>query len=254
MALRTVRVDDDPILRQFEDDIPGINSVNTGPGQMPENKFFSKKISKCFDYSTKFGYVYFINNTHIGICFTDFSNIIRNMAKEINEQNPLTNTTNYDYIYLEKDAQSTQNFDEIGLENYLGSKNTSKDIVKKFDIFKKIVEKHQADFNLIKNDKRYEGNQDEKLFFIKKYLTSKNATLFRLSNKLVQIMFTDGTEVIFSTKTNNFIYKDKRGDEIQESIQSAMTGNNQDIIKKIKLAKNMMIYFVKSHKSKKLPK
>ena len=33
-----------------------------------------------------------------------------------------------------------------------------------------------------------------------------------------------------------------------------MNGDNQDVIKKIKIAKNMLIYFVKNHKSKKVPK
>ena len=93
-----------------------------------------------------------------------------------------------------------------------------------------------------------------RLFFVKKYLVSKNAILFRLSNKLIQIMFNDQTEIIFSTETNDFIYKNKKGEEEQESIQNAMNGDNQDVIKKIKIAKNMLIYFVKNHKSKKVPK
>ena len=32
-----------------------------------------------------------------------------------------------------------------------------------------------------------------------------------------------------------------------------MNGDNNDVIKKIKLAKTMLIYFVKNHKSKKVP-
>ena len=225
----------------------------------PVTNFFSKKISKFFDYSSKFGFVYFINNTHIGICFNDYSNILRHMSKDQNDQD-LANTNNYDYIYLEKDAQSTQNFDEIGLENYLGSKNTSKDIIKKFDIFKHIVNKHLSDFEKVKKEKFTNtvvsdaNSTMSRLFFVKKYLVSKNAILFRLSNKLIQIMFNDQTEIIFSTETNDFIYKNKKGEEEQESIQNAMNGDNQDVIKKIKIAKNMLIYFVKNHKSKKVPK
>jgi polo-like kinase 1 len=92
-----------------------------------------------------------------------------------------------------------------------------------------------------------------KLFFVKKFLISKNAILFRLSNKLIQIFFNDQTEIIFSTETSDFIFKNKKGEEEQESIQNAMNGDNNDVIKKIKLAKTMLIYFVKNHKSKKVP-
>ena len=182
------------------------------------------------------------------------------MVKDSNESD-LANTNNYDYIYLEKDAQSSQNFDEIELENYLASKNTSKDIIKKFDIFKHIVNKHLNDFEKVKKEKYVNNamtyNNDSvinKLFFVKKFFIGKNAVLFRLSNKLIQIFFNDGTEIIFSTETSEFVYKSKKGEETQESIQNAMNGDENDIIKKIKIAKNLLIYFVKNQKSKKVPK
>jgi polo-like kinase 1 len=92
------------------------------------------------------------------------------------------------------------------------------------------------------------------LFFVKKFFIGKNAVLFRLSNKLIQIFFNDGTEIIFSTETSEFVYKSKKGEETQESIQNAMNGDENDIIKKIKIAKNLLIYFVKNQKSKKVPK
>ena len=245
---------DEPVLKKLSD-------ANNGQINMPPiQNYFSRKISRYFDYNSKFGFVYFINNTHIGICFNDYSNILRHMVKDANEAD-LANTNNYDYIYLEKDAQSSQNFDEIELENYLASKNTSKDIIKKFDIFKHIVNKHLNDFEKVKKEKYINNamtyNNDSvmnKLFFVKKFLISKNAVLFRLSNKLIQIFFNDGTEIIFSTETSDFVYKSKKGEETQESIQNAMNGDDNDVIKKIKNAKNMLIYFVKNHKSKKVPK
>ena len=50
------------------------------------------------------------------------------------------------------------------------------------------------------------------------------------------------------------MFKNKKGEEEQESIQSAMTGDDNDLIKKIKVAKNLLIYFVKTHKSSKTAK
>ena len=249
--------DDDNVLKKLDDGkFQGINLLN-GPNFPPVKNYFRRKISKYFDYSSKFGFVYFINNTHIGICFNDYSNILRHMNKDQNEQD-LANTNNYDYIYLEKNAQSSQNFDEIELENYLASKNTSKEIIKKFEIFKVIVNKHLKDFEEVKKQKFVNNattyNNEgvvNKLFFVKKFLISKTAILFRLSNKLIQIFFNDNTEVTFSTETTDFMFKNKKGEEEQESIQNAMSGDDNDLIKKIKVAKNLLIYFVKTHKSNK---
>ena len=251
---------EDQMLKKIGDGNGYLNDLNGGavPNIPPEKNYFNRRISRYFDYATKFGFVYFINNTHIGICFNDYSNILQHISKDQNEQD-LANTNNYDYIYLEKDAQSSQNFDEIELENYLASKNTSKDIIKKFDIFKHIVKKHIKDFEEVKkikfiNNATTYNNEGviNKLFFVKKFLISKTAVLFRLSNKLIQIFFSDGTEVTFSTETTDFLFKNKKGEEEQESIQNAMNGDDNELIKKIKIAKNMLIYFVKTHKSKKV--
>ena len=229
-----------------------INAFNNIP---QDKKFFCIKISKYFDYSSKFGFVYFINNTHIGICFNDFSNIIKSIPINTNESS--------EYLYYEKDGQPYAPFNDSELSNYLKKESTSRDIIKKFEIFKRIVEKHQKDFDKIRqlknvfipinfNFNNNEGNN--KIFFIKKFLISKNAVLFRLSNKLIQIFFNDETEMNFSTETTKFLYINQEGKEINRDIQDAMNGSDKDLINKIKISKNMLIYFVKTHKSKKVPK
>ena len=229
-----------------------MNDINTY--NIPQDKkYFIIRISKYFNYSSKFGFVYFINNTHIGICFNDFSNILKSVPLNQNEKN--------EYLYYEKDGQLYTPLDDTELDNYLKNESTSRDIIKKFEIFKRIVEKHQKDFDEIKESKNVfipvhfnniEGNN--KVFFIKKFLISKNCVLFRLSNKLIQIFFNDDTEVSFSTETTKFLYINKEGKEINRDIQDAMNGTDKDLTNKIKISKNMLIYFVKTHKSKKVPK
>ena len=239
--------DDDLKSRQMLSDI---NTFN-----IPKNKkLFGIRISKYFDYSSKFGFVYFINNTHIGICFNDYSNIIKSVPESIKEQS--------EYLYYEKDEQPYTPLNSKELENYLKNENTSRDIKKKFEIFERIVEKHQKDFDKIRDLKKdyipinYNNNNEatNKIFFIKKFLISKNAVLFRLSNKLIQIFFNDDTEVSFSTETTKFLYINHDGMEINRDIQDAINGNDKDLINKIKISKNLLIYFVKTHKSKKVPK
>ena len=229
-----------------------MNDINTY--NIPQDKkYFIIRISKYFNYSSKFGFVYFINNTHIGICFNDFSNILKSVPLNQNEKS--------EYLYYEKDGQLYTPLDDTELDNYLKNESTSREIIKKFEIFKRIVEKHQKDFDEIKESKNVfipvhfnniEGNN--KVFFIKKFLISKNCVLFRLSNKLIQIFFNDDTEVSFSTETTKFLYINKEGKEINRDIQDAMNGTDKDLTNKIKISKNMLIYFVKTHKSKKVPK
>ena len=236
-----------------EDDLKSKQILDPNNFNVPqEKKNFGIRISKYFDYSSKFGFVFFINNTHIGICFNDFSNIIKTMPEDGNEQS--------EYLHYEKDGQPYNALNETELLNYLSNKSTSKDIIKKFEIFKRIVEKHQKDFDEAKKLNNgfgpmgYNNMDGNKAFFIKKFLISKNAILFRLSNKLIQIFFNDDTEMSFSTETTKFLYINKERNEISRDIQDVMNGNDKDLINKIKISKNLLIYFVKTHKSKKVPK
>ena len=164
-----------------------------------------------------------------------------------------------EYLYYEKDEQQATHLSEVELNNYLKNESTSRDIIKKYEIFKRIVEKHKNDFEEIQESKNNFINLNSldwsnRVFFIKKFLISKNCVLFRLSNKLIQIFFNDDTEMSFSTETTKFLYINQDGKEINRDIQDAMNGNDRDLTNKIKISKNMLIYFVKTHKSKKVPK
>lgn len=233
------------------------------------------KISKFYDYSNKFGIVYLVNNTHIAICFNDNSNILKNISfgqknSGISFQNnkqeignislniksenigseskflTLMNNKNFHYVYIDKDG-NPQNYDETTFESFLSSQSASKEMNKKFEIFKHILSKYTPEI-LAMQDPHKNSNS---IFYIKKFIKVQHATLFRLSNKLIQVCFVDKTELIMSTESSDFYFRNKNGDELLESIQSIMNSENSELIKRIKYSKNLLIHFVKNQKTKK---
>ena len=224
----------------------------------PEKRYFSVKISKFFDYSSKFGYVYFINNTHLGICFNDFTNIVKTYQPILTINNKQLKN---EYLYYEKDGSLFLSLSESQLNDYLKDINTSREMVKKFEIFKRINRKHKTQFDeMLKlsdefipfNFNSKEGERNA--IFIKRFLGSKAGVLFRLNNKLIQIFFNDDTEINFNTECSNFLYIDKNKKEMNRDIQDVVNIKDIDLSNKINISKNMLIYFVKKHKSKKVPK
>ncbi len=98
-----------------------------------------------------------------------------------------SNPSNDEYYYFDSDAQFTQSFNDTNLLRYLKSKNTRKDILKKFEIYKEVIKKHQNDFDKLKHDKKYsdspfDGNKD--LFIVRKFMAYKNATLLSIKIKM----------------------------------------------------------------------
>ena len=222
-----------------------------------EKRYFYVKISKFFDYSSKFGYVYFINNSHFGICFNDFTNIVKTYPPSLNEYEKVK----HEYLYYERDGSLSMFLLESNLDEYLNDNSTSKDMIKKFEIFKKIHEKHKSQFDELLEKKNefipfyFSSKAGEKnAIFVKRFLSSKIGVLFRLNNKLIQIFFNDDTELNFNTECSNFLYIDKNKNETNKEIQEIVNIKDVDLNNKINISKNMLIYFVKKHKSKKVPK
>ena len=134
-------------------------------------------------------------------------------------------------------------------------------MIKKFEIFQRINRKYKSQFDEMLNKKNefmpfnFSSKEGEKnSIFIKRFLSSKKGVLFRLNNKLIQIFFNDDTELDFNTECPNFLYIDKNKNEINKDIQDVVNIKDVDLNNKINISKNMLIYFVKKHKSKKVPK
>jgi len=52
--------------------------------------------------------------------------------------------------------------------------------------------------------------KDRPLIYLKKWMKTRHAILFRLSNKIVQVNFTDKTEVILSSELKMLTYVNKK--------------------------------------------
>ena len=228
------------------------NYENLLPQIQKEKRYFYIKISKYFDYSSKFGYVYFINNSHFGICFNDFTNIVKTYPYPKGES---------EYLYYDRDGNLCLSILNSQLNEYTKDHSTSKEMSKKFEIFERINKKHKSQFEeMLKRKDEFipfyfsnkEGEKNS--IFIKRFLSSRNCVLFRLNNKLIQIFFNDDTELNFNTECSNFLYIDKNKNEINKDIQEVVNIKDVDLNNKINISKNLLIYYVKKHKSKKLPK
>ena len=206
------------------------------------------KIAKFLDYSNKFGMIYIIPKMSVGICFDDFSNVIKNYH---------ISNENYKYLYFEKGGKNKLNFDENLFEEYLKSKSSNKEIVKKLEVFKQVITKYYGEFKQNLNEKeiiKIEFNNkvfNANFVYVKKFFKTQHSILFRLSNKLVQVSFNDKTQLILSTDGSYVIYKNKNNEEYVFSILNVLKSDNQELVKKIKYTKSLLIYLVKNQKNKK---
>lgn len=76
--------------------------------------------------------------------------------------------------------------------------------------------------------------------YVKKWMKAKNAILFRLSNKIIEVMFEDKSEIIFSSQKREAIYVSKEGNWETFSLTSTLNTNNSEMSKRFKYAKELL--------------
>jgi hypothetical protein len=81
--------------------------------------------------------------------------------------------------------------------------------------------------------------------YVKKWLRTKHAIFFRLSNRTVQVIFLDHTELVLSSQHNTVTYTDKNKKRAvfsldRESGEAANTSDKPDLAKRMKYTKDIL--------------
>ncbi len=191
-------------------------------------------------------YVFNISNAFLGIYFSDNTNLIKNFDKKENSKSQ--------FFYIDNQTDNPIKFDSITMENYLNKKNgISEELFTKFKVMLQFNNKYEDYFlEKIKNDKNYdqtEANMNLDKLYIKKKISSENAVLLKLSNKILQVFFIDNSKLAMTTNGEEVLYQNKKTkNKIFDSMKNIVSNENEEIIEKIKYAKYLMVNFVKKIK------
>lgn len=60
------------------------------------------------------------------------------------------------------------------------------------------------------------------MVYVKKWVKTRHALLFRLSNKIVQVNFMDKTEIIISSENKLLTYVNKKQEKQQFALETAI--------------------------------
>jgi polo-like kinase 1 len=88
-----------------------------------------------------------------------------------------------------------------------------------------------------------EGNR-KNLVYVKKWMRTKHAIMFRLSNKIVQVNFQDTTEIILSSETRTVTYVNKRGERSQYQLTTALESSNTEMTKRLRYTKDILTHML----------
>ncbi len=95
--------------------------------------------------------------------------------------------------------------------------------------------------NYLYSDTKIEFDKDQApdagYCYVKKWMKTKHAIMFRLSNKIVQVNFTDKTEIILSSEQKLVTYINLKGERSEYPLATALDSKNAEMAKRLKYTK-----------------
>ena len=98
---------------------------------------------------------------------------------------------------------------------------------------------------LVEQQKKVEGDDfmesnDAEFVFIKKWVRTKHAILFRLSNQTIQIVFYDQSEILLTPDERYITYVDKQRNRQTWNFDDNLVGNNPEFAKRLRYTREIM--------------
>jgi len=221
-----------------------IKNLNVNSPQGDQNlKGPDTWVKKWVDYSSKYGLGYLLSNGFSGVFFNDSSKIILN---------PNTNTFNYIERRMsdKQEIISTHTMSDFPKElqkkvtllqhfkNYLEGENNSSE-----QQTQSSSNKESEGENKDEKDKDKE-KKDKPFTYVKKWMRTRHAIMFRLSNKIVQVCFQDKTEIILSSESRVVTYANKRGERTTYPLSTALEMSNYEMTKRLKYTKDILTHML----------
>ena len=83
--------------------------------------------------------------------------------------------------------------------------------------------------------------------YVKKWMRTRHAIMFRLSNKIVQVNFQDSTEIILSSESRIVTYVNKKGERNSYPLTTALESKNAEMTKRLKYTKDILTHMLNNH-------
>lgn len=225
------------------DNINGFNSQNnikaSSTINLKKNINTEIYIKKWVEYSSKYGLGYLLSNGSAGVFFNDCTKIVLDPKKEYFE-------------YIEKKVS-----DKTDIIVAYSLKAYPKELHKKVTLlqhFRSYLEGTRTQPSGPSENPQQipEDQRNSNIINLKKWMKTRHAIMFRLSNKIIQVDFQDKTQIILSSESKLVSYVNKKMECSQYPIATALESDNQEMAKRLKYTKEILTHMLNNNSNKDL--
>jgi len=180
---------------------------------------------KWIDYTSKYGLGYVLSDGSIGVFFNDATKIIWDKSRT-------------EFEYYEKKKEQSNVSQKHSLSDYPPSLEKKVTLLNHF--------KSYLDQNFKKEDIEHERPSGD-LVYIKKWIKTRHAKLFRMSNKVVQVYFKDKTEILLWSISKQITYTNKEGVRSTYPLAFALESTNEEMNKRMQYTRNILNHLLQNN-------
>jgi len=207
----------------------------------------NKWVTQYVDYTSKYGLGFLFNDGSSGVYFNDSTKVVLTPGGK-------------SFIYIER-KETVENdtgrcepmYNEYTLNSFPHNLKKKVTLLKHFRNY--LIQKNDScDQRSVDNNAVCRSDNDDcyvrNAVFLKKWVRTKHAILFRLSNRTVQVVFYDHTEILLCSEGRVVTYVDKKmvrtSYHLGEIIKS---GDKEGIKKRLKYVKDILSQLIIPKKS-----
>ncbi|KAL7489666.1 hypothetical protein ACHAW6_015362 [Cyclotella cf. meneghiniana] len=202
----------------------------------------TKWVTRYVDYTSKYGLGFLLNDGSSGVYFNDSTKAV-------------LSTDDDKFIYIERKKGidgSTEPISSYTLADYpIDSLKKKVTLLQHFRSYLLEQQKRAEENGEIEQLANFEESlttDDSALVYMKKWIRTKHAMLFRLSNGTVQVLFYDLTEVLISSEGKLITFVDKEKNRFVHTIADVANKQQNDVQRRLKYAKEILSQLISGSK------
>jgi len=187
------------------------------------------------DYTSKYGLGFLLSNGSTGVYFNDASKIVMS-----------PNGAFFDYIERGREGGKDTTIERHISNCYPSHLQKKVTLLNHFSNYLIQQEKRKRDEGrshmpqTVNLEIRENNSEEISLVYVKKWVKTRHAILFRLSSRTVQVTFFDQSEITLSSEARAVMYIDKDGCQTKYSLLGVLRSGRQDIIKRLRYTKDIL--------------
>jgi polo-like kinase 1 len=193
-------------------------------------------IARWLDYTEKYGMAYLLSNGCVGVFFNDTSKIVL-----------ASNGEDFEYIERSPSTKHTKQNDYAPvlpvhhtMSNYPDSLKKKVTLLRHFKGFLFEEQRKRGAMDSDEEAAITRGSGSSDLTFVKKWIRTPDAILFRLSNRTVQVNFKDTSSIVLCSESSLVTYADKSGNRSNHVLSKILHEGRPDISRRLRYTRDIL--------------